>query len=105
LQSCSSQCGVGDGGFGGFGGLDGGLGGFPEGGGFGGFDGSFGGFDGGLGGLFDSGAATGACATLAACCPKLPAQDQTACTFVSGFNNQSACQTALGAVEDGGLCQ
>jgi hypothetical protein len=89
---------VGDGGFGGFGGLDGGLGGFSEGGGFGGLP------EGGLG-LFDSGAATGACATLAACCPKLPAQDQTACTFVSGFNNQSACQTALGAVEDGGLCQ
>jgi hypothetical protein len=48
--------------------------------------------------------ATGACATLAACCATLPSSEQTGCTSVVNLGSQPACQEAVSGLEDAGVC-
>src|SRR5262249_34813557 len=50
----------------------------------------------GGGGAPDASASGGTeCSMLAACCPKLPAQEQPACNQVVGAGNEQACQLTL----------
>lgn len=52
------------------------------------------------GGGADAPPTSGDCATLAICCPKLPAEEQSTCNQIVGAANEQACQltlTALGA--------
>ncbi len=60
----------------------------------------------GGGGSPDMATATGGnCAALAACCPQLPANQQSGCNGVVGGNNDAACGYALGNYRSAGQCK
>jgi hypothetical protein len=92
LQTCAAQCilGGGDGGFT-----------FPEGGfpdvGIPSFEGGFPFFDAG-------GSPSGTCASLAACCAKVPASEQAVCNAIASAGDPQVCQVALATEQDAGTC-